>query len=205
MFLSAIVMACGKGERFGSNKLMAKLKGKELIRYTLDALPAELFSEILVVTKYKEILDLVTEYPAPFLGVYTDDPEGGQDATIRCGVRNLSSNSDGCMFVAADQPLKQKSSLQKQITLYQQYFQKGEEHFVALSFQRKKGNPVIFPKSSYKELLEITDGQTGSTVLRAHPDALVLSEACCAAEMMDIDSLEDLRKVERILLQKDGF
>lgn len=43
MFLSAIVMACGKGERFGSNKLMAKLKGKELIRYTLDALPAELF------------------------------------------------------------------------------------------------------------------------------------------------------------------
>ena len=27
MFLSAIVMACGKGERFGSNKLMAKLKG----------------------------------------------------------------------------------------------------------------------------------------------------------------------------------
>ena len=77
MFLSAIVMACGKGERFGSNKLMAKLKGKELIRYTLDALPAELFSEILVVTKYKEIMDLVTEYPAPFFGIYTDDPEGG--------------------------------------------------------------------------------------------------------------------------------
>lgn len=150
-------------------------------------------------------MDLVTEYPAPFFGIYTDDPEGGQDATIRCGVRNLSTNSDGCMFIAADQPLKQKSSLQKQIALYQQYFQKGEEHFVALSFQGKKGNPVIFPKSSYKELLEITDGQTGSTVLRAHPDALVLSEACCAAEMMDIDSLEDLREVERILLQKDGF
>ena len=68
MFLSAIVMACGKGERFGSNKLMAKLKGKELIRYTLDALPAELFSEILVVTKYKEIMDLVTEYPMTLKG-----------------------------------------------------------------------------------------------------------------------------------------
>ena len=198
-------MACGKGERFGSNKLMAELKGKELIRYTLDALPAELFSEILVVTKYKEIMDLVAEYPAPFFGICTDDPEGGQDATIRCGVRNLSPDSDGCMFVAADQPLKQKSSLQKQIAFYQQYLQKGEERFVALSFQGKKGNPVIFPKSSYKELLKITDGQTGSTVLRAHPDALVLSEACGAAEMMDIDSLEDLRKVERILLQKDSF
>ena len=109
------------------------------------------------------------------------------------------------MFVAADQPLKQKSSLQKQIALYQQYLRKGEERFVALSFQGKKGNPVIFPKSSYKELLKITDGQTGSTVLRAHPDALVLSEACCAAEMMDVDSLEDLREVERILLQKDSF
>lgn len=76
MFLSAIVMACGKGERFGSNKLMAKLKGKELIRYTLDALPAELFSEILVVTKYKEILDLVTEYPAPFLEFIPMTPKG---------------------------------------------------------------------------------------------------------------------------------
>ena len=170
MFLSAIVMACGKGERFGSNKLMAKLKGKELIRYTLDALPAELFSEILVVTKYKEIMDLVTEYPAPFFGIYTDDPEGGQDATIRCGVRNLSPDSDGCMFVAADQlGLKQKSSLQKQIAFYQQYLQKGRAFCCfELSGKRKLGH---LPKSSYKELLKITDGQTGLTVL-SHPDAL---------------------------------
>ena len=141
-------MACGKGERFGSNKLMAKLKGKELIRYTLDALPAELFSEILVVTKYKEIMDLVAEYPAPFFGIYTDDPEGGQDATIRCGVRNLSSNSDGCMFIAADQPLKQKSSLQKQIALYQQYLQKREERFVALSFQAVSYTHLTLPTTS---------------------------------------------------------
>ena len=86
MFLSAIVMACGKGERFGSNKLMAKLKGKELIRYTLDALPAELFSEILVVTKYKEILDLVTEYPAPFFGIYTDEEDRMRRYAVVCAI-----------------------------------------------------------------------------------------------------------------------
>ena len=48
-FLSAIVMACGKGRRFGGNKLTALLGGKALIRYTLDALPAHRFAQSAVI------------------------------------------------------------------------------------------------------------------------------------------------------------
>ena len=198
-FLSAIVMACGKGRRFGGNKLTTLLDGKALIRYTLDALPAHRFGEILVVTCHPEVMELVSQYPAPFGCIRTDDEQGEQDSTIRCGVRELSLQSEGCLFVAADQPLKLTSSLEQQVDTFVECWQRGEERFVALSFAGKKGNPVFFPKSSYPQLAALLPGQTGSTVLKAHPEQLVLSPAQHPWEMADVDTPEDLLELERIV------
>ena len=198
-FLSAIVMACGKGRRFGGNKLTALLGPKELICYTLDALPAHRFGEILVVTCYPEVMEIVSQYSAPFRGIWTDDPLGEQDATIRCGVKALSPESQGCLFVAADQPLKLPSSLERQVDTFVKCWQRGEERFVALSFAGKKGNPVFFPRSSYPQLAALQPGQTGSAVLKTHLEQLVLSPAQQQWEMADVDRPEDLLELERIV------
>ena len=40
--VGCVVMAAGNGVRFGSNKLLAELEGRSLIRRALDAVPAEL-------------------------------------------------------------------------------------------------------------------------------------------------------------------
>lgn len=201
MILSAVVMASGKSERFGENKLTAKLCGKKLIRYTLDSLPTELFAEIIVVTKYPQVKQLEKIYHAPFKFIFTDDPDGGQDSTIRFGTRQLSPDSDGCMFIAADQPLKRKSSLTRQIALFEEYWSKGENKFVALGFEGKRGNPVIFPKSAYPELKALTEGQTGSAVLRRHKDELIISAAETDLEMLDVDSKEDMIMLEKMMAE----
>ena len=38
--VGCVVMAAGNGARFGSNKLLAELEGRSLIRRALDAVPA---------------------------------------------------------------------------------------------------------------------------------------------------------------------
>jgi sigma-B regulation protein RsbU (phosphoserine phosphatase) len=50
-----VVMAAGNARRFGENKLVAELDGRSLIRRTLEAIPAEEFTCVTVVTQYKEI------------------------------------------------------------------------------------------------------------------------------------------------------
>ena len=58
--IGCVVMAAGNGQRFGENKLAATLNGKPLIRYALEAVPAEL--EAVVVTQYEEVAALAEEF-----------------------------------------------------------------------------------------------------------------------------------------------
>ena len=50
--LGCVVMAAGNARRFGDNKLAAQLGGRSLIRRTLEAVPADLFDAVAVVTQY---------------------------------------------------------------------------------------------------------------------------------------------------------
>ena len=59
--LGCVVMAAGNARRFGANKLAAEVDGKSLIRRTLEAIPAEQFDAVTVVTQYPEVAELAAE------------------------------------------------------------------------------------------------------------------------------------------------
>ncbi len=48
--IAAIVLAAGKSSRMGSNKLLADLNGKPLLRHSVEALKASSVHDIIVVT-----------------------------------------------------------------------------------------------------------------------------------------------------------
>ena len=48
--LGCVVMAAGNARRFGENKLAAQLRGRSLILRALEAVPAEKFHTVVVVT-----------------------------------------------------------------------------------------------------------------------------------------------------------
>ena len=62
MRIGCVVMAAGDARRFGKNKLAAMLSGKTLIRRALEAVPAEEFHAVVVVTQYPEIEALAKEF-----------------------------------------------------------------------------------------------------------------------------------------------
>ena len=55
MQIGCVVMAAGDARRFGENKLAAVFGGKTLIRRALEAVPAEEFCAVAVVTQYPEV------------------------------------------------------------------------------------------------------------------------------------------------------
>ena len=64
--IGCVIMASGLGRRFGGGKLLAKLEGKPLIEWTLDATEG-IFRQRIVVTRHREVETLCREREAPAL------------------------------------------------------------------------------------------------------------------------------------------
>ena len=103
--VGCVVMAAGNGVRFGSNKLLAELEGRSLIRRALDAVPAELLRAAVVVTQYPEVGALARG--RGFQVVVNDRPDWGTSYTVRLGLTALG-DVDGAMFLVSDQPHSSK-------------------------------------------------------------------------------------------------
>ena len=108
---------------------------------------------------------VVTQYPEVealaegfgFLPVRNPHPDWGISHTIRLGLEALGE-VDAALFLVSDQP-----------------------------HDGVRGNPCIFPRQYFPELLELREDHGGSSVIRRHEKDLLLFEAP-ACELEDIDT-----------------
>ena len=182
--IGCLVMAAGSGSRFGRNKLEAVVDGKSLLRRSLEAVPTEEFAQVTVVTQYDAAAALAEEFG--FTVVRNDRPEDGLSRTVRLGTEAMA----GCgaiLYQVADQPLLEQETVRREI----EYFRTHPDHIVGLAHNGVRGNPCIFPRRFFPELMALEGDVGGNVVIRAHPDALLLYETS-AAELRDVDTVEAL-------------
>lgn len=184
---AAVVMASGYGKRFGSNKLLAEINGKFMSEYIMESLKSSDSDYTVVVSRDEPVLALAEQYG--LTPIYNDDAENNPAYTIRLGVSACSS-FDGCMLCVADQPYLTAGSINKLI----ETFSRNGDKICRLSWQGTPGNPVIFPKRFFEELLQLEPGQRGKAVMRRHPEDVLLVEAESEYELSDIDTTEDICK-----------
>ena len=187
--LGCVVMAAGNARRFGENKLAAELDGRSLIRRALEAIPAEAFHAVAVVTQYPEIANLAQEFH--FTVVENCHPDLGISHTIRLGLSRLSG-CDGVLFLVSDQPLLRRESVEELVRFWRQQ----PEKIAALSHGGVRGNPCLFPARFFPELMELREDRGGNTVIRRHEDCLVLLEVE-ARELTDVDTPEAMERVQK--------
>lgn len=185
--LGCVIMAAGNARRFGANKLAAKVDGKSLIRRTMEAIPAEQFHSVTVVTQYPEIEALADEFG--FACIKNEHPDWGISHTISLGLTPLS-HLDAVMFQVSDQPMLQKGSVNAMLDYYRQHSDK----IVGLSHGGVRGNPCVFPARFYPELLALQEDHGGNTVIRRHEEDLLLYEVA-GEELFDVDTPEQLKKL----------
>ena len=121
------------------------------------------------------------------LPVLNCHPWEGISASIRLGLL-AAKDADGALFAVCDQPHLTTESILRLLNS----FEKSPESIHALSWQGRRGNPVVFPRALYPELLALTGDTGGSAVLRRHPERLRLVEAASPGELEDVDRPEDL-------------
>ncbi len=185
--LGCVVMAAGNARRFGENKLAAEVRGRSLILRALEAIPAEEFDEIVVVTQYPEVLNLAKDFH--FTALSNQHPDWGISHTIRLGLEALG-NCGGAMFLVSDQPLLRRDSVHALVERWR--FQ--PDKIAALAHGGVRGNPCVFPAQFFPELLELREDCGGNTVIRRHEEDLILLDVP-EKELTDVDTPEALKKL----------
>ena len=185
--LGCLVMAAGSGRRFGGNKLAADLDGKTLIHRALEAVPAAQFTAVTVVSQYEDIEALAGQFG--FSAIHNDRPDLGLSHTIRLGTEAMCT-CDGILYMVADQPKLCQETVARLVEVFRQH----PDKIVGAGHDGRRGNPNLFPARFFGELMAITGDHGGSSVIRAHEDALLLVETD-AEELFDCDTPEALESL----------
>lgn len=189
MRLGAVLMASGAAKRFGENKLLHPADGVPIIQRVFSAVPAGLFARANVVSCYPEILALAAErgyeaIPNPRSGE-------GQSASIRLGLAPLQ-DMDGVLFGVCDQPWLTRRSVERVL----EAFSRDPDKICSLSWQGRRGNPVVFPRALYPELMDLTGDEGGRRIVQANSRLLELVEADGPWELRDVDTPLDLGQMQ---------
>ena len=183
--VGCVILAAGNSTRFGVNKLFALIDGRSMIDRAFDAVPAERLSDIVVVTQYDSIAVLAEE--RGFRAVINSRPDLGLSRSVMLGTEALKDRCDGIIYQAADQPRLKRGSVSEMIDM----FRGSPDRIVCMSSAGRRGNPCIFPRKYFDELLALSGDSGGRSVIGRHGDDVMLFEAS-EAELKDIDTPEDI-------------
>lgn len=187
--LSAVVLAAGGSVRFGSPKQLVLWQGQPLLRHVvLQALAAPV-QEIVVVlgAYYEETAAVLAGLPVTL--VYNPDWEAGQSTSVRAGLRACSSQTQGVLFILGDQPDLPAGLLQTLVATHRCTL----ASVVAPRHEGRRGNPMLFDRRCFPELLALSGDVGGRQLLDAHADAIAWVEA--GPEVLrDVDKPDDLEE-----------
>ncbi len=190
--LGCVVMASGEGARFGGapgEKLVTPLAGTAVLERTLEALPRDLL-DVVVVTRWDAVEALCER-----LGVRCVRAAGPlKSDTVRAGLAALGHRA-GCLFVTGDQPLLTEGSVRAMVAA----LTREPTAIVRLAWHGQPANPVLWPADMLDALARMDNDTGGRALLAGHAelaDRVRLVEAASERELADVDTREDLARLE---------
>ena len=186
--IGILLLAAGEGKRFGGNKLEALVHEKPMFSYALDLIEKQDVSQKVVVTGKKTIA-LEAEKRAIKVA-WNEMPEEGISYSIRLGMETLLEAEpmlDAVLFMVCDQPWLQYETIKDLMNAH-------VCGIMAVSHNGKSGNPVIFSKKYFYELMHLSGDVGGRQVMINHKEEVYYLNVFNKKELEDIDLREQLEE-----------
>ena len=189
MSVSAIIMAAGFSIRMNQDKLKMKIKEKSMYQYIFERIYmcSKCFKEVIVVAKDDDILKKSLEMG--FKAVLNDKSHLGQSQSIKLGILNCSDS--GYMFFTADQPFISEETIKELVSA----FEKNPNNIIVPCYNGICKSPAIFPKIYKKQLLMLSGDTGGKVIIKDNQHKLIKVNIQSEDELIDIDTMEDYRRV----------
>lgn len=185
--IAGILLAAGRGTRFGSHKLLHPLAdGTPMVLASLRALiPAGDQTYVVVRPQDTALIELLTSQAVTL--VPCDNADEGMGASLACGIRAASA-AQGWVVALADMPFIQASTMR----LVADALRNGAP-VVAPSCQGQRGHPVGFAAEFFPALSTLSGDIGAKPVVEAERARLQLVACDDPAVLRDIDVPHDLQ------------
>lgn len=195
--VAAVILAAGQSRRMGGpNKLLARFGGKPLIRRIAEQAIASKAKSVIVVTGHRagEITSALAGLEVRL--VHNPDYSDGLATSLKAGIAAAPESAAGALVLLADMPNVSAPVIDRLIDAFRA---RVGPAIVLPTFDGKRGNPVLWSRDFFPELLEVT-GDTGARhILARHEDAVERVEIGSAAST-DIDTPEALAAAGGVLV-----
>ena len=179
--VSAIILASGYSKRMGRDKLLLKYRGKTLIQRTIDTILQYEFSEVILVAREEEIIEIGNRNGIKV--IKNDNAAKGISESIKLGVMQ-AMKTDGYMFFTADQPFLDIDIIKKLV--YK--FIENLDCIIVPQFELRRGNPVIFPYNLKDDFLKLQGDVGGKVIINKNLNKVKLVEMNDGTKLFDIDT-----------------
>ncbi len=193
-----VVLAAGLSSRFGSDKLLAKLRGKPVILHALGVVTQGLQSKtlaggVVVIGPENEAMARHVAQ-AGLWAIVNDEPEAGLSHSLRLGLEALiaDSDADAALVFAGDQP-EVRSDVVAQLV---RAWRGGAGPFVRpryLASPTAPGHPVLIDREVWSLAGKLTGDAGFGPLLKQYPELVTVLDV--PGTNPDIDTRDDLDRL----------
>jgi CTP:molybdopterin cytidylyltransferase MocA len=184
-----VVLAAGGAARFGSQKLLAPLRGLPLVTYAVDMLLATTDSVIVVVgNDGDDVRRALGSRPVSF--AENADWRDGQSTSLRCGIAAAPHEAKAVVIALGDQPDCDPAVV---VALIARWRDTGCS-IVTARYRGVQAPPALLAREVFEEV-EMLRGDVGARpLIDRTPERVAYVDV--AADVRDVDTPSDLAALE---------
>ncbi len=181
--IAGIVLAAGESKRMGQPKQLLKVGATTMLNRVVDAALASKLDAVYVVVGHRAAEVKASLEHRGVAVVLNPEYAEGIGASVRAGLAAVGDATSAAMFLLADQPFVSAALINRLIVA------STSGNIVAPVVEGRRGNPTVFGRMWFPELLQVRGDSGGRSVIAAHPEALILLEV--DTDLRDVDTPED--------------
>ncbi len=199
--VACIVLAAGKSSRMGQDKLVLPIEGKPMLEQVLSQALQTDFAEVVAVKRPQFRVAESVECERLTV-VENHTVQGDMASSLQTGLRALKSEHQGAVFALADQPAVDKELF----TMLINHYRRSLKPATVPLYRGHRGNPVLFDRRLWPELMMVRGDEGGRSVLNKLTDNQIdRIETGREAVVSDLDTPEDYRRYLNSLREKTGL
>jgi molybdenum cofactor cytidylyltransferase len=187
--VAGVILAAGASRRMGRSKQVLLWRGKPLICHVAHTALEAGLAPVVVVTGAEAEGVQAALAGAPVEIVHNPNWAEGQSTSVRVGLQALPPDTTAAIFLLADQPHIPIELVRALIERHAQ----TRPPIVAPMIEGKRGNPVLFDRSVFPDLMTLHGDAGGRLVFSRYPITCVPWND--PHLLLDVDTLEDYERL----------
>lgn len=189
--VAAIVLAAGAASRFGALKQLLPWGCGTLLSQVVDTALSSQAEPVVVVLGHQAEACRAALGKRPVSVVLNPEWEQGQSSSVRTGLATLPLNVQAALFLLADQPRVAVATLDALIERYRATL----APVVWPEYAGRRGNPVLFDRSLFPELMRLSQDVGGRALLADYAASAERVPVDDPGILLDIDTPDDYVRV----------